>query len=208
MKRARWVPRSTTVICCGPTEVEVSSFSFVTGRTWFSIGPLSNPLSLRTTNSFVAGLYFSKDWHYSLTALSKLNFICRSLESLCKSKRSRSSHLTQTISVNGCALSTQQSTCLACSSDHISSDGNVFISLNNLSLLMNLYEITPPLVKHCVCSEEVIDRSSALRVSDTYGRLKALMLAVLTVSISGFLGWVYWFVWHNCKENQEEIFLI
>ena len=110
--------------------------------------------------------------------------------------------------MNGYALSTQQSTCLACSSDHISSDGNVFISLNNLSLLMNLYEITPPLVKHCVCSEEVIDRSSALRVSDTYGRLKALMLAVLTVSISGFLGWVYWFVWHNCKENQEEIFLI
>ena len=37
-------------------------------------------------------------------------------------------------------------------------------------------------------SEKVIDRSSALRVSDTYGRLKALMLAVLTVSISGFLG--------------------
>ena len=34
------------------------------------------------------------------------------------------------------------------------------------------------------------------------------MLAVLTVSISGFLGWVYWFVWHNWKENQKEIFLI
>ena len=49
--------------------------------------------------------------------------------------------------MNGCALSTQQSTCWACSSDHISSDGNVFISLNNLSLLMNLYEITPTPVR-------------------------------------------------------------
>ena len=87
------------------------------------------------------------DWHYSLTANSHPNFICKSLESWCKSKRSRSSHLTQTISVNGCALSTQQSTCWACSSDHISSDGNLFISPNNLSLLMNLYEITPPPVK-------------------------------------------------------------
>ena len=145
-RTARLVPEvPQSVICWGPTEV--SSFSFVTGKTWFSIGPLSNPLLLRTTNSFVAGLYFSCitlviDWHYSLTANSHPNFICKFLESWCKS-----SHLTQTISVNGCALSTQQSTCWACSSDHISSDGNVYISPNNLSLLMNLYEITPPIVK-------------------------------------------------------------
>ena len=150
-RTARLVPEvQQSVIWWGPTEV--SSFSFVTGRTWFSTGPLSNPLSLRTTNSFVAGLYFSCitlviDWHYSLTANSHPNFICKSLDSWCKSKRSRSSHLTQTISVNGCALSTQQSTCWACSSDHISSDGNVYISPNNISLLMNLYEITPPVVK-------------------------------------------------------------
>ena len=147
-RTARLVPVvQQSVICCGPTEVKAPSFSFVTWRTWFSIGPLSNPLSLRTTNSFVAGLYFSCitlviDWHYSLTANSHPNFICKFLESWCKS-----SHLTQTISVNGCALSTQQSTCWACSSDHISSDGNLFISLNNLSLLMNLYNITPPVVK-------------------------------------------------------------
>ena len=98
----------------------------------------------------ICGRFFTLviNWHYLLTALSHPNFIyTKVLESWCKPNRSRSSHLTQTILVNGCALFTQQSTCWACSSGHISSDGNVFISLNNLSLLMNLYEITPPPVR-------------------------------------------------------------
>ena len=41
------------------------------------------------------------------------------------------------------------------------------------------------------------------RVSDTYGRLKALMLAILTVSISGFLGWVQTYI---LKVDSANIF--
>ena len=41
------------------------------------------------------------------------------------------------------------------------------------------------------------------RVSDTYGRLKALMLAILTVSISGFLGWAQTYI---LKVDSANIF--
>ena len=85
-------------------------------------------------------------------------------------------HLIEMSAVNIRGQSTLQSTCWACSSALTSLDGNLD---------------TDKMLKHiCVlCTHINTDAGQwTSRVSDSYGRLKALMLGVLTVSISGFLG--------------------
>ena len=77
--------------------------------------------------------------------------------------------------------STRQSTCWACSSARTSLDGNLNHALDTDEMLQHMMLFNKCTYKYWCWTS---------RVSDSYGRLKALMLGVLTVSISGFLGWV------------------